>query len=205
MPRCPVHGDDWNKMNSWILPATRITHKMPRRTTTSRPNIAGVVWEALAGNPTSDSANVGAVEGWEQAPWPRRFYVNWFECQLDMENEERIKRKRVIIKMSSKRKCRFPTHSRSGKSICHEKIRHNKRNCIPRTSKALTVELNKAVPGQEWFVFTGLCAFSSMLFTEWWPKDKCLRVALPKWLSDEMYRVWSGYNVHRSQCLFAPQ
>lgn len=91
MPRCPVHGDDWNKMNSWILPATRITHKMPRRTTTSRPNIAGVVWEALAGNPTSDSANVGAVEGWEQAPWPRRFYVNWFECQLDMENEERIK------------------------------------------------------------------------------------------------------------------
>ena len=60
-----------------------------------------------------------------------------------MENEERIKRKRVIIKMSSKRKCRFPTRSRSGKSICHEKIRHNKRNCIPRTSKALTVELNK--------------------------------------------------------------
>ena len=45
---------------------------MLRRTTTARPDIAGVVWEALAGNPTSDSANVGAVEGWEQAPWPRR-------------------------------------------------------------------------------------------------------------------------------------
>lgn len=46
------------------------------------------------------------------------------------------------------------------------KIRHNKRNCIPRTSKALTVELNKVVPGQEWFVFAGLCAFCSMLFAE---------------------------------------
>lgn len=46
---------------------------MPRKMTTARPNIAGVVWEALAGNPTSDSANVGAVGGWEQVPWPRRW------------------------------------------------------------------------------------------------------------------------------------
>lgn len=68
-----------------------------------------------------------------------------------------------------------------------EKAAIIKSNCIPRTFKALTVELNKPVQGQEWLVFGGLCAFSPMLFAEQPPKGN---------FSDEMYGVWSGvYNI----------